>query len=43
METEKPELDENNVPEIKGMLSIYARLVIIDKESDIIRLVHYII
>ena len=36
-----PELDEDNLPEIEDMVSVCAGLVIVDKESDIIRLIHY--
>lgn len=35
------ELDEDNIPEIEDIVSVCAGLIIIDKESDIIRLVHY--
>jgi len=35
-------LDEENLPEIEDMVSVCAGLVIIDEESEIIRLVHYI-
>jgi hypothetical protein len=35
------ELDEDNLPEIEDMVSACAGLVTIDKESDIIRLIHY--
>lgn len=35
------ELDEENLPEIEDMVSVCAGLVTIDKESGIIRLVHY--
>ncbi len=34
-------LDINCFPEIKDMISVCARLVTVDKESGIIRLVHY--
>lgn len=36
-----PELDEENLPQIEDIVSVCAGLVAIDKESDIIRLVHY--
>jgi hypothetical protein len=36
------ELDEENFSQIKDIVSVCARLVIINKESGIIRLVHYI-
>jgi hypothetical protein len=35
------ELDEENLPEVNDIVSVCAGLVAIDKESDIIRLVHY--
>jgi nitrate reductase NapAB chaperone NapD len=35
------ELDEENLPEIKDMVSVCAGLVTVDEESDIIRLIHY--
>jgi hypothetical protein len=35
------ELDEENLQEIKDMISVCAGLVTIDEESNIIRLVHY--
>jgi ankyrin repeat protein len=35
------ELDEENLPEIGDVVSVCAGLVIVDKESDIIRLAHY--
>jgi hypothetical protein len=41
VETEKPELDKDNIPETKGILSVCAGLVTVDKESNIIRLVHH--
>ncbi|KAI9768652.1 MAG: hypothetical protein M1839_003987 [Geoglossum umbratile] len=41
VETGKPELDKDNIPETKGILSVCAGLVTVDKESNIIRLVHY--
>lgn len=37
----KPNLDEDDLPEIEGMVSVCAGLVTIDKGSNIIRLVHY--
>jgi hypothetical protein len=36
-----PKLDEENLPEIEDMISVCAGLVIVDKKSDTIRLVHY--
>jgi hypothetical protein len=41
VEVNEAELDEDNLPEIEDMVSIYARLVVINKESNIIRLVYY--
>jgi hypothetical protein len=35
------ELDEDNFPQIEDMVSVCCGLVTVDKESDIIRLVHY--
>ena len=35
------ELDPDNVPEIEDLVSVCAGLVVVDPESDIIRLVHY--
>ena len=35
------ELDEENIPQIEDMVSVCAGLVTIDKESKIVRLVHY--
>jgi hypothetical protein len=35
------ELDEENLPQIEDMISVCAGLVTVDKESDVIRLVHY--
>ncbi|KAH7014764.1 hypothetical protein EDB80DRAFT_566297 [Ilyonectria destructans] len=37
----KPKLDEDDLPQIGGMVSVCAGLVTIDKGSNIIRLVHY--
>ncbi len=34
-------LDEENLPQIEDMVSVCAGLVTVDKESNIIRLVHY--
>jgi hypothetical protein len=41
VEIDESELDEDNLPEIEDMVSVCAGLVTIDKESNIIRLVHY--
>jgi len=41
VEIDEPELDEDNLPEIKDIVSVCAGLVTIDEESKIIRLVHY--
>ena len=35
------ELDEENLPEIEDMVSLCAGLVTVDRESNVIRLVHY--
>ncbi|KAH7146905.1 hypothetical protein B0J13DRAFT_441596, partial [Dactylonectria estremocensis] len=39
--TGDPELDEDNVSEIEDIVSVCAGLVTVDRESNIIRLVHY--
>jgi ankyrin repeat protein len=41
IELEDVELDSENIPNIKDLVSVCAGLVIVDKESDVIRLVHY--
>jgi len=41
VEVSESELDKDNLPEIEDMVSVCARLVTIDEESKIIRLVHY--
>jgi hypothetical protein len=41
IEVGEPQLDEDNLPDIEDIVSVCARLVTIDKESRIIRLVHY--
>jgi hypothetical protein len=41
VETGESELDEENLPEIEDMVSVYAGLVTVDEASDIIRLVHH--
>lgn len=41
VETGSTELDPDNLPEAEDMVSACAGLVTVDKESDIIRLVHY--
>jgi ankyrin repeat protein len=41
MEEDKSELDKDNLPDIEDMVSVCAGLVTVDKESGIIRLVHY--
>ncbi|OCK75533.1 ankyrin, partial [Lepidopterella palustris CBS 459.81] len=40
VEVGERELDEDNVPDIEDMVSVCAGLVTVDKESNIIRLVH---
>jgi ankyrin repeat protein len=41
VEVGKSELDEENLPEIEDIVSVCAGLVTVDKEGDIVRLVHY--
>ena len=41
VEIDESELDEENLPQIEDMVSTCAGLVTVDKESDIIRLVHH--
>jgi hypothetical protein len=41
VEVGKPELNEENLPQIEDMVSVCAGLVTVDEESNIIRLVHY--
>ena len=41
IEVGESELDNDNVPEIEDIISVCAGLVMVDKESNIIRLVHY--
>jgi hypothetical protein len=41
IEVGESELDKDNLPEIEDMVSVCAGLVTIDRESNIIRLVHY--
>lgn len=41
VEVGEPELDKENLAHIEDMVSVCAGLVTVDKESDIIRLVHY--
>jgi hypothetical protein len=43
VEVGKPKLDEDNLPQIEDMVSVYAGLVTVDKESRIICLVYYTI
>lgn len=40
-EDDSCELDEDNLPEIDEVLSACAGLVTVDKDSDVVRLVHY--
>jgi hypothetical protein len=42
MEIDEPELDEENLPQIKDMVFMCARLVTVNKENSIIWLVYYI-
>jgi ankyrin repeat protein len=41
IEIGESEFDEENLPDIEAMVSVCAGLVTVDKESDIIHLVHY--
>ena len=41
VEAGETELDKENLPQIEDMVSVCAGLVTVDKESNIIRLVHY--
>ncbi|KAL2060787.1 hypothetical protein VTL71DRAFT_8839 [Oculimacula yallundae] len=41
VEVGEPELDKDNLPQIDDMVSMCAGLVTVDKESGVIRLVHY--
>jgi hypothetical protein len=41
VEVGETKLNEHNLPEIEDMVSVCAGLVTVDKESNIIRLVHY--
>ncbi|OCK74175.1 ankyrin, partial [Lepidopterella palustris CBS 459.81] len=41
VEPDEAELDPDNVPDVEDLLSVCAGLVVIDRESAIIRLVHY--
>lgn len=41
IELDDPEIDEENIPELEDMVSFCEGLVIVDEESNIIRLVHY--
>ncbi|KFX96636.1 hypothetical protein V490_03225 [Pseudogymnoascus sp. VKM F-3557] len=41
VEADESELDEDNIPDIEELTSVCAGLVAVDKESGIIRLVHY--
>jgi hypothetical protein len=41
LEIGESELDEENLPEVKDILSVCSGLVTIDEESNVIRLVHY--
>jgi hypothetical protein len=43
MEICKSYINEDNLPQVEDMVSVCAGLVIVDEESGIIRLVHYII
>jgi len=41
VEVGEPELDEDNIPEVEVMISVCAGLVTVDRESNVVRLVHY--
>jgi ankyrin repeat protein len=41
VEVGETELDEDNLPQVEDMVSVCAGLITVDKESKIIRLVHY--
>ncbi|KFY47728.1 hypothetical protein V496_10483 [Pseudogymnoascus sp. VKM F-4515 (FW-2607)] len=41
VELGKPKLDEDNLSDIEELVSVCAGLVIVDQESDTVRLVHY--
>lgn len=41
VEPDTMELDEENLPDIRDMVTVCAGLVTVDRESDVIRLVHY--
>ena len=41
VEVGEPSLDKDNLPEVEDMVSVCAGLVVVDEQSDIIRLVHY--
>ena len=41
VETGETELDKDNIPEVEDMASVCAGLVVIDEDSNVIRLVHY--
>ncbi|KAH6995460.1 hypothetical protein BKA56DRAFT_509110, partial [Ilyonectria sp. MPI-CAGE-AT-0026] len=41
VEPGEPELDKENLPQVKDMISVCAGLVTVDEQSGIIRLVHY--
>lgn len=41
IEDESSELDEDNLPDMCEVIAVCAGLVIVDEESDVVRLVHY--
>jgi hypothetical protein len=41
MEVGESKFDKDNLLKVKDMVSMYANLVTVDEESDIIYLVHY--
>ncbi|KAK6518749.1 hypothetical protein TWF506_005888 [Arthrobotrys conoides] len=41
VEIDKHELDDENIPHIEDVVSVCAGLIVVDKESNVVRLVHY--
>jgi ankyrin repeat protein len=41
VEVGERELDEDNIPQVEDMVSVCAGLVTVDRESNVVRLVHY--
>ncbi|KAJ6264531.1 ankyrin repeat [Drechslerella dactyloides] len=40
-EADQPELDKDNIPDLRDIVSVCAGLVAIDEESNIVRLIHF--